>query len=245
VVVALVAGILLGTIFSGNLFSPQRVSNPNHGGDANTIQGVAFAGNETLKVLGPDGQVVSTWKGPDPLTVNAINAIAACLVGQTGEFGVSVFQYCPTSGSTWIQQIEIDFGSGCTWLTSSTYSGGCGVSDAIATNTLTLNGQAGCDPSSSISTDNCNGWITEATFGPATFTTTNCPTTCPLQNVQTQLIIGPGPNGPGGAAFDYLCTSEFGSITVGTSPEPCTLSSSPATMSPGDSLLVTILFTVS
>lgn len=239
VIVAVAVCAALGGMLVGSALLPGLLG---HNAAGKEQQGLVLSGTETIKVLSPQGAVISTWKGPDPLTITAINAIAACLVGQTGPAGVSVYGDCPSSGSTWIQQVEIDFGTGCTFLTY--YGGVCGVSDATATNTLTLNGQAGCDPSSPETTSNCNGWITEATFGPGTFTSTNCKTSCALQNVQTQLNIGP-PNGPGSAAFDYLCTSEFGTIMVGTTPSPCTLTSSPATMSPGDSLLVTIQFTVS
>ena len=108
---------------------------------------------------------------------------------------------------------------------------GC-QAEISATNTLT---PLGCGPNASTGSTIpplCTGWITEATFGPTTFTPTNCiytisQTPCGVLEVDagtlSQLTTYGHTEG-----FDYL-----------------NLNATPILVASGDSLLVTIQFTVS
>ena len=98
-----------------------------------------------------------------------------------------------------------------------------------ATNTLT---PLGCTTGSSSAYGTCTGWITEATFGPTTFTSASCGTSCAVAEV-----VG---TSPAGWPFDSICSLAFDD---GTTDLPC-LSTPIATVAPTDSLLVTIQFSV-
>jgi hypothetical protein len=228
-------GLLIGTTILSNAVNGSASGNEN--------QGLLLSGTATFKVLGPDGSLVSQWTGPDPLTNAAINAIAACLPGSDGGSTDPIGPGSPSgasgSCSSFVSAAAVVFGpmgTGCTEnggaQTENSFSvTGCVVT-APATNTLT---PVGCDPNASTGSTIpplCTGWITEATFGPATFTSTNCnygvsQTPCAVLEVATGVngvITNPS----------YGPTNGFDQIF----PTPISLSS-------GDSLLVTIQFTVS
>ena len=219
-------GVLIGSMFVANLF------NQNAAVTGTKNQGLLISGTETVKVLRPDGSVISTWVGPDPLSSNTQNAIAGCATGLSQPVGSTpygVFGSC----ENWIGSIELwtDGPSGtCTvYLTDNskycTY-----VNPVPATSTLT---PIGCTTGSSIAYGTCTGWITEATFGPTTFTPSSCGSSCAVQEV-----IGAS---PAGWAFDTLCAATFAPGEPGAN---C-MSGSIATVAPQDSLLVTIQFSVS
>ena len=237
VAASLTVGIMLGVVLSSNLLVPRSL--PSSSGNTKN-QGLVIGGTETIKVLAPDGSVVSTWQGPDPLSTYAINGIVNCIPGTNGgsttplEFG---------SCSSWITGIEIftDSPAGiCNEASSFSGPGNslgpqCSTDAAAATNTLT---PINCLSPSSVS---CTGWITEATFGPSTFTQTNCGNSCAVEFV----MAGPLGTGRsqlgGGVSFDYICAANY---IAGGSGYSC-LSGAIATVLPQDSLLVTIQFTVS
>ncbi len=216
---SVVIGILLGsTVFAGML---SRTAS----GTQN--QALTISGTETIKVIGPDGKVVSTWQGPDPLTVYARNAIASC-VGGTNGGNLSPLNF--GSCSTWITRmgIYVDHGNGQTC----TITSGCSRLDSAATNFLT---PAGCNPSSG--TPNlCSGWSTVATFLPNLFTTVNCGTSC-----HVQAVVATNDNS---WAWDELCTHTY-ATTDASNGVNCTLGGGAIPpVSPGDTLVVTIDFSV-
>lgn len=241
VVGSLAIGVLLGSTVLSN------VLNTNTSGKV--TDGLYLSGTETIKVVAPDGKVVSTWTGPDPLTNIAVNAIAACIPGSVGGSTDPVGPAStPANGScsSFINGVAIVFapasypfiGGTCSENAGAETENGFSVTgcqaNAAATNILT---PLGCDPNAGTPAPTgplCSGWITQATFGPTTFTATNCiydisQTPCAV------LEAGAGPlsqmanpsYGIGNAAFDIL--------TVPT----------PISVAAGDSMLVTIQFTVS
>jgi hypothetical protein len=243
VVVGSVAiGVLLGSTVLANLF------NQNASGIRTENQGLLLSGMETIKVLAPNGNVVSQWSGPDPLTNAGMNALAACIPGSDGgstsPIGPGSITGASGSCSSFINGVAIVFGPADTTQQGGTCADNAGGENEYAfsetgcqaeigaTNTLT---PLGCDPNSSTGSvipPLCTGWITEATFGPTTFTPTNCiytisQTPCGVLEVDagtlTQLTTYGHTEG-----FDYL-----------------NLNATPILVASGDSLLVTIQFTVS
>lgn len=241
VAVALVAGIVLGSILSVNLLTRPASLSGNAKND-----GVYITGTETIKVLSSEGKLVSTWTGPDPITGLTINALAACITGNsTNPIGPASVTGASGSCSSFINEIAIVFapanypeiGGTCSANagaeTLNSYSvTGCEAT-ASATNYLT---PLGCWPNSSTAASTpplCTGWTTESTFGPGTFTSTNCiynqaATPCSVVQVDAGTSqMNPYPAGYGnGEGFDYV------------NPTPIPVSA-------GDSLLVTIQFSIS
>ncbi len=206
--------------------------NHNAGSTGSENQGLLISGTETVKVLAPDGSVLSTWQGPDPISSNTQNAIVGCATGiaqPTGSVPYGVFSSC----ENWIGSIALwtDAPGGVCQLFQTNNKNFCTYYNPVpATNTLT---PIGCTTGSSIAYGTCTGWITEAPFGPTTFTSTSCGSSCGVEEV-----IGASPVG---WAFDSICALAFND---GTTDLPC-LSTPIATVAPQDSLLVTIDFTVS
>ena len=224
---ALAIGILLGSTMFAGVLSGQA--------SGTAKQGLTISGTETLKVLGPDGQVVSVWQGPDPLTFDGMNGIASCVTGSNG--GVltpDAFYTC----NTWISNIGIAFDKPSVTCTYAAEFTNCTQLQSAATNYLTPQGCYDTTPYREGSTL-CSGWQTQATFGPNSFTVADCGTTCHVEMVRT--LGGTG----GGAVFDELCTTSFGASDTFQGVK-CSLGGGaiPA-LSPGDTLLVTIAFTVS
>jgi hypothetical protein len=214
---AVAIGILLGsTIFAG------FVSGSING---KASQSLNIGGIETIKVIGPDGKTVSFWQGRDPLTRYAINAIVGCITGTNG--GTTTpngFGSC----NTWVSSTTIfTADSSATCVSAIT----CATFSATVTNYVTPNG---CDPASPLIINICSGWQSQAIFPPTTQWPTACGSSgCGLENVD---LYG----GVTSTLFDELCSSGYGeaSCTVAGSPNPL------ATVSPGDTLVVTISFTV-
>lgn len=239
------ASVLIG-IMAGSLLLPGVFI---RGSTGTASDGLVLSGTETIKVLAPDGALVSSWTGPDPLTNIAINALAACIPGTDGgstdPVGPASVTGASGSCSSFINAVAIVFapanypevGGTCAAnagaQTLNSYSvTGCQAT-TTATNYLT---PLGCSPNSSTGANTpplCTGWITEATFGPATFTATNCiydqsQTPCSVVSVDAGTLsqISPYPGYGYAEGFD-------------------TLSPTPIPVAVGDSLLVTIQFTVS
>ncbi|MHB2035854.1 MAG: hypothetical protein ACYCPW_03815 [Nitrososphaerales archaeon] len=232
VAVSLTVGLILGAVLSANLLATRSLS--SSADSKNQI--FALTGTETIKVLAPNGHVISTWHGPDPLSSNVKNAIAGCATGvsqPSGAVPYGVFNSC----EDWIGSISLWIdgpGSTCT-VTLTANSKYCSfINGVTATNTLTPIGCTTGGPGTAEGGyGTCTGWITDATFGPTTFTSANCGSSCSVEYVEGA--------SPLGWAFDYVCASTFapGEPSVGC------LSTSIATVVPLDSLLVTIQFNVS
>jgi hypothetical protein len=227
VVAAAIGGLLFGSAVFPNLL--------NHNAAGREDQGLLLSGIETIKVISPSGAVLSTFRGPDPISTNVMNAIAGCATGisQPASGDPSgVFNSC----EDWIGVISLwtDAPGGvCTVLFTANPKVCTYVNPVPATNTLT---PLGCTTGGQFAYGSCTGWITEATFGPTTFTSTSCGKSCGVEEV-----IGASPTSDGNNwAFDTICASTF-------NPEepsvPC-LSTPIATVAPLDSLLVTIQFSV-
>jgi hypothetical protein len=231
-----VAGIFAGGVLSGSQLRTPSSSNSGAGPDS---QALVIAGTETITVKAPDGDIVSTWTGPDPMQPGGINAIASCVSG--GSDTPAGFGGC----SDLIQSVSIYYGAG----NSCTFSGACYGSGASATNSPT---PTGCNPTSTNDeTQLCTGWITTATFGPSVFTYEGaCNSQCNLEAVFTGPSSSP-------ESFSWICTSTYGgpstshTFTFSSTTLvnlPCQTSpsvSSFGTISVGDSLSVNIQFTIS
>lgn len=243
--VSLVLGMLLGAVVFANLVSGHSILLSS--GQVTKDQGLFISGTEAVKVLSPEGKVLSTWQGPDPISNLAINALAACIPGSDGGStdpkGPDSTTGASGSCSSFTDGVYIVFapadypfiGGTCSQNAGAQTENGFSVTgcqaNAQAVNTLT---PLGCDPNSTTSGGNpalCTGWITEATFGPTTFTATNCiysnsQTPCAVLDVGAGTLSQLSTYGTNGA-FDYL------------NPSPI------IPVSAGDSLLVTIQFTIS
>jgi hypothetical protein len=223
IVGSVVIGILLGSTIFANMLSGTASGTQK--------QGLTIAGTETIKVLGPNGQVLSKWQGADPISTVTINAISSCVTGANGG-STSPLGFGSCSG--WIGSISVysDNPTGtCTELTERT---NCTILTSSATNYLT---PQGCVPPL------CSGWTTEAIFSPTSFTQKNCGTSCQVEEVQ----VGGGTSAAP-ALFDELCTHAYsaGNNGEGDSGISCTLGNTAiAPVSPGDTLVVTIAFSIS
>jgi hypothetical protein len=225
IVGSLAIGILLGSSVLANMF------NQSAGSKGSEVDGLTLSGTETVKVMAPDGQVISTWQGPDPISSNVMSAFAGCATGlsqPSGSAPYGVFGSC----EGWIGSIALwtDGSSGACTVYLTSLSKFCTYYNPVAaTDTLT---PIGCTTGSATAYGTCTGWITEATFGPTTFTSSSCGASCAVEEV-----IGAS---PAGWAFDSMCASTF----APGEPGAACLSTPIATVAPQDSLLVTIDFSV-
>lgn len=235
------ASILIG-ILAGSSLLP-GVLNKSQAGAEN--DGLTFSGTVNIKVLASDGNVVSQYTGPDPLEAAGINALAACITGTDGgstdPIGPGSVSGADGSCSSFVNAVSIVFaplpsGGACPLNAGGQTENGftvTGCEENIgATNTLT---PLGCDPNASTGASSgpvCSGWITEATFGPTTFTAGNCLTTIS----QTPCAVVQVGTGVLSQLNTYGYTNAFSAINLGSTPIP---------VAAGDSLLVTIQFTVS
>jgi len=239
VVAAIAVAAALGGLLVGSAVFPGFL---NQDAAGKQVQGLLISGTETVKVIAPDGRVVSTWQGPDPLTADSINAIVNCVTGASTTpegFG---------SCSGWVNSLMIVFDCsdsdtvGCQALYPTSTRLANYEASTPATSTRT---PIGCDATST--SPLCTGWIFEGTFGPATFTSTNCGgypggislTSCGVDGVWSLASSG--------TFFDCLTDdSQLTAYPIPVTPF-CgpTLSWPIVIVSDGDSLLVTIQFTVS
>jgi hypothetical protein len=221
---SVVVGILLGSTIFANMLSGTASGTQK--------QGLTISGTETIKVLGPDGLLLSKWQGADPVTAQTINAIASCVTGPNGgSTAPQGFGSC----SGWISSVLIDFDnpSGTCTFATATPKADCTQLSSPATNYLT---PQGCSPSGL--TLECSGWITEAIFSPTSFTQGNCGTSCQVENVMVLASSS--------AYFDELCTNAYGYHGIGDTGVSCTLGNGAIPpVSPGDTLVVSIAFSIS
>ncbi|MGA2199073.1 MAG: hypothetical protein ABSG45_03965, partial [Nitrososphaerales archaeon] len=143
IVGSIAIGILLGSTVLANVF------NQNAASKGSEDQGLMISGTETIKVLSPDGSVVSTFQGPDPLSTNTINAIAGCATGLSqpaGSVPYGVFSSC----EDWIGSVALWTdapGNTCTLFLTANSKYCTYYNPMPATNTLT---PIGCTTGSSI-----------------------------------------------------------------------------------------------
>jgi hypothetical protein len=183
------AALAAGIALGSFIVAPSLLTSPT---PRSANQGLMVEGFATITVLNPDGSVASVWRGHNTLSDTTRNAIAQCASGNSS--AAAGFNSC----SGWTPNILIRINGQQP-----------GVS-AQASNTLT---PPGCNPK----VYGCTGWISEATFGPSTFTQSNCNGGCTVTLVLTL------PNSY--TNFDYFNTSISAKV--------------------GDSLLVSIQITVS
>lgn len=263
VAAALALGILIGAVFSGGLLS--AAGSPHSGASNPKNQGVSLSGVETIKVLGADGRVISSWTGPDPLTPLAIGSMVACITGPESSSPWIVSNgnggYTPICGA-WIQTGAFAVFWGCSvtgsfndGATAFPVSSCAGSSTQAVTNTPT---PVGCSLTPLPYQGNpppCTGWISQATFAPATY----CSNACGLDAVALgdasmgTTSGGISGNGLTGNVFDCLadgggvgvCNSLMG-VPFGSpwpSAQPGSLTGSAFTGS-AVTLVVSISFTV-
>lgn len=185
--VALLAGAAIGTFVVSSYVKPA----------ATRSEGLNVEGYATINVLNSAGKVVYTWQGHNMLFDWTISDIAACLSGNT----TTSYNFGACSG--WTPRLYVSWLDG-----NSSYDHNALASIALL--------PAGCNPASSYGGQLCNGWVDEASFGPSSFTASNC---------GSCTITGVAAGGAGTAEFDTITTS----IPVVS----------------GDSLLVTVDFYVS
>ena len=199
---------------------------PMHGGNSpiGSSQSLMIAGAVNLKVYAPGGALVSNRNVPDPLTPTGIDALAACITGNQVEQGLVSDDGISCSQMILQTSIYIDANGGtCTF--SGLNGQACYSIVEAATNYLEpLN----CALNSA-TVGPCTGWETQSIYGPTTFTNSVCGTSC---NVE---FVGAGVPG---VSFDTLCTATFSLGSCGSLP-------SIATVSPGQTLVVTITYTIS
>jgi hypothetical protein len=229
---SVVVGILLGTTIFANVFSGTTSGTQK--------QPLAISGTETIRVIGANGKIVSTWNGQDPLTNIGMNAIVSCV---TGSDGGSTTPWFFGTCSSWINGIEISFDNPSGTCSYAAILSDCTLRIASATNSITPAGCSVTNPSNfAISTPPCTGWSTLAIFPVSTFTALNCGTSCHVEDVVAGINAG---GGSGIVPFDELCTHAY----AGGNPETgvgCTLGGGAIPpVSPGDTLVVTIAFSIS
>lgn len=241
-------GIIAGAIISGGVFS--AASATGRGGTGSGVQGLKFSGIVTVKVLGSDGRLVSTWSGPDPINPSDASFLIGCILGHNGgQSGNGLSAAGGDACDTFISQVVIftDTPSGpCTNAGEGGLEGpppDCTIIFSPASNTPT----APPPETNCLGNQDCTGWVTETTYGPSTFTTSNCGSSCSVQEVETVNTCAPTYDIQVCYPFDYVCTPTM--VYDFSSSLPCnydgaTPPTSIATVSPGDSLLVTIQFTV-
>ena len=135
----------------------------------------------------------------------------------------------------WMGEVEIYFDKPSLTCTSVASTSMCTQSTSAATNYPT---PQGCSPTKG--SPLCSGWITEAVFPPTTFTSTDCGTSCHVEAVFA------GQSGIVGPVFDELCTHAWFSPTDLATGVSCTLGPNDIPpVSPGDTLVVTIAFSIS
>ena len=223
---SLAVGVILGSVFYGGAGSLGTTAHETTQLPGGTGQSISIAGTVKLQAYSASGALLSTWQWPDPLVTDSLSNIAFCFSGSNS------LAFNPNCHS-WINAIDIytDSPSG---TCSHTAFLNCTYLQGTAPNYLL---PIGC----SVNYD-CTGWESQATFGPTTFTSSNCGSSC---NVE---MVLPGWQ-PGTAnyvyPFDALCTIANGVTAPSIPGATCTLASAIATVSPGQTLVVTVTYTVS
>ena len=224
-----VVGVLAYTFPAGPPASPTPSGGNSPGGKG---QSLVIAGNVNVKVYAEGGALVSNWNGPAPMNDVAVGQLVGCIVGSNGgqpSEGGLFYGSC----FGFINELAISFDS----QSGPCVSGGatCSSAESSAKNyLLPLNCWL---YTSGAEADPCTGWETQAIFGPDTFTNTNCGSSCNIEYAMTGVLGGSGNLAD---PFDYLCTTTYSS----SAGSGCSLASI-ASVSPGQTLVVTITYTIS
>ena len=134
--------ILVGAIFfTGGLFAYTVLFSNTATGDTHTNEKVGLSGYAVIKFYDANGELYKTWERHNDLTAGAKNAIAACGSGLDTTPGIGSFP-C----SSWVTLIE---------LVSAFRLREPAVNSLIP---------AFCNADSLVTSEQCNGWISEATF---------------------------------------------------------------------------------
>jgi|GEM_PF-4450062 len=224
----LVAGLAFTTAL---LVSVALFGYPGVFGNGGTQDGLRVEGHAVAKVYGPSGGLVGVWSGDNVLQAEGRNALASCVSGfssipfETGQCtgltdGLFVDWLCNGSSCPTAASINfIDSSDLQVQCQDPANGGGCGaisVADPVAIT------PSGCDPSATIC---ATGWNVTALFPSGTFSSKDCGSTCTIDQANAGLV-----SYYGGLVFGFTQFDQLGpSIAV----------------SPGDSLSLTITFTVS
>ncbi len=236
----LVRGLLIVAALSGVLVGSLFVSYATTRSPSGSTEGLPIGGVAHIMVYNAQGQEVSSWTGHNTLFPSAAAAVAACLQGQpfptsyttiatqgtTGAFP-GVLQGC--SGFTpdilvaWVVASGVTEGGYCP---ASSYLAALGSCEVMSASNYLV--PSGC------TVNTCTGWDATATFPSTDFNASNgCATTCTIGTVITmqgtvwtgQIVAGYGAGTiAGGNGFDLLSPS--------------------ITLAQGDSLQITIAYTV-
>jgi hypothetical protein len=216
------SAVILGILVSWLFLSPLSGSAGQTRQDNVKIQGMGF-----FQVFDSQGRLVSQQTEHNSLYANGVNNMAACLSGvsTSGNYGGAPCTGVTNGiGATW----TCNGGSNClngviTVADNTKDDGSCGggglacAGDAVATDALT---PSGCNE---FGTNSCVGWAVTATFPSELFTTSSCATSCTVTSAFSEYLF------PGtvheGSAFDDITGLSIA-------------------LSPGDTLVVTITFTI-
>jgi len=217
---ALIAGVMVSFV----IFTSFAAAGASTRQDSVKIQGIGV-----FKVYDSQGRLVDQVTAHNSLYSNGVNNMALCLSGvsTSGNYGGAPCTGVTNGmGATWV----CNGGSSClngviTVADNTKDDGSCGgglgagncAADTVATDAVV---PTGCSSSGG---PTCNGWTVTATFPSELFTTSSCATSCTVDSAFAQYIF-PGPVGEG-SAFDDI---------VGLS----------IALSPGDTLVITITFTI-
>ena len=227
--VSLVAVAALSYAFP-TVSPPGSRSSAGNSSPSGSAQQIAVSGTVNLKVYAPGGALVATYDVPDPIWPDAVTQIVGCVLGSNGGISAGSTPFGTCSG--WINLMNVDWDSPsgtCTAATEGTAA--CSYASGPVKN---YPEPIGCSLQLAAS-NMCTGWESQAVFGPGTFTASNCGSSCKVEEIYVGLAA---PNGGLLQSFDEVCSATFLSA-LGCLP------STIATVSPGQTLVVTITYTIS
>jgi len=221
--------VLTAVVFAGILVSWLVLASFAVIGAQSRQDGVKIQGVGVFKVYDSQGRLVDQVTAHNNLYANGVNNMALCLSGvsTSGNYGGAPCTGVTNGmGATWV----CNGGSNClngviTVADNTKDDGSCGgglgagncAADTVATDAAV---PTGCSSSGG---PTCTGWTVTATFPSELFTTSSCATSCTVDSAFAQYIF-PGPVGEG-SAFDDITGLSIA-------------------LSPGDTLVITITFTI-
>lgn len=236
VLLSVVTGALIAGLLSYALLANAGYFSTN----SSTNQGLRVEGHGVIKVFNAQGKLVKQWEGYNSLNLGAINEILGCASGYPGKIGplntcsgftnaTEVYWTCNGSGCPTTSDILVSQTASQEVFCSPITAIGCGV--LTTANDIPFSGSpptsATCNPTIFPTSTTCSGWNVTSTISGA-FTTQNCATSgCPITGAGAASYIPA--LGLGGFDISYQFDSLYPSITV----------------TPGDTLVLTISFTVS
>jgi len=244
---AVVITATIGLAFIGGVAEGGSIAKTPAGGTSAT-QKLSIEGVATISLIAPGGRILGVWSTHNSLVPDGIFEIAACIsaaqvtMTTTTTTTYSGDQICPGSTSPWPNSYSAPVPSFTSLIGVS--MGSCSYANGDMTNTVQ---QPGCETFSTstnvLTTSGCPtsepcGWVASATFTPAGL---GCSETCTLNDVTAgaqQALLSPA-TVAGYVAFDDICSpSSAGCVSPFNNLPTITLST-------GDSLAVSIQFTVS